>query len=100
MIDATVREPTAQSAGCRPVTRRRKVTDKRGHVHEIGVTVYGWKSMALSEAATRLPLAVTVMPIHEPEGLSRRALVIQARTNLAGWARLYKGVLDRGVGWD
>jgi hypothetical protein len=39
MIDATDLETTAQDEGCGQVTRTRKVTDKRGHVHEIEVTV-------------------------------------------------------------
>lgn len=51
------------------------------------------------EARTKIPLATTVVPIHEHEVLSRRALVTQARTNLAGFARLPKLVFDRGF-WD
>jgi hypothetical protein len=39
LIDATDLETTAQYEGCGHVTRKRKVTDKRGHVHEIEVTV-------------------------------------------------------------
>jgi hypothetical protein len=46
-----------------------------------------------------MPLAITVVPIREPEVLSMRALVTQARTNLAGFARLQKLVFDRGF-WD
>jgi hypothetical protein len=36
------------------------------------------------------------VPIHEHEVLSMRALVTQARTNLAGPTRLYKVVFDKG----
>jgi hypothetical protein len=39
IIAATDLETTAQYEGCGQVTRRRKVTDKRGKVHEIEVTV-------------------------------------------------------------
>jgi hypothetical protein len=74
----------------------RAITDKRGRVREIEVTVYGWKMIVLIDARTKIPLAVRVVPIQEHEGLSRRALVTQARTNLAGSARLHKVVLDRG----
>src|SRR5919109_646558 len=49
------------------------------------------------DARTKMPLAVTVVPIHAPAGLSRRALVPQARTNLAGWARLHTVVFARGL---
>jgi hypothetical protein len=41
-------------------------------------------------------LAATVVPIQEHETLSLQALVTQARTNLAGHARLHKVVFDRG----
>jgi hypothetical protein len=43
IVDATDLETTAQYEGCGQVTRKRKLTDKRGHVHEIAATVYGWK---------------------------------------------------------
>jgi hypothetical protein len=78
------------------VTRKRKLLDKHGKVHEIEVTVYGWKPIVLIEASTKIPLAVTVVPIHEHEVLSMRALVTQARTNLASYARLQKVVFDKG----
>ena len=72
------------------------LTDKHGKVREIEVTVYGWKVIGLIDAATKIPLAVQGVPIKEPEGLSLRALVTQARANLAGAARLHKVVFDRG----
>jgi Transposase DDE domain len=94
--DATDLETTAQYEGCGQVTRRRKVTDKRGKVHEIEVTVYGFKLIVLIDARTKIPLAGKVVPIHEHEVLSMRALVTQARTNLAGYARLHKVAFDTG----
>jgi hypothetical protein len=39
ILDATDLETTAQYEGCGHVTRKRQVTDKRGHIHEIEVTV-------------------------------------------------------------
>jgi hypothetical protein len=97
IVDATDLETTAQYEGCGQVTRKRKVTDKRGQVHEIEVTVYGFKLIVFIEARTKIPLAATVVPIQEHEVLSTRALVTQARTNLAGYARLHKVVFDRGL---
>ena len=82
--------------GCGQVTRKRSIKDKRGQEHEIEVTVYGWKVLFLIDAATKIPLAVKVGPIQEHEVLWMRALVTQARTNLAGAARLHKVVFDRG----
>ena len=96
IVDATDLETTAHYEGCGQVTRQRKITDKRGHVQEIEVTVYGWKLIVLIEARTKIPLAATVVPIQEHETRSLRALVTQARTNLAGPARLHKVVFDKG----
>jgi hypothetical protein len=96
IIDATDLETTAQYEGCGQVTRTRQITDKRGKVHELEVTVYGWKLMVLIDARTKIPLAGKVVPIHEHEVLSMRALVTQARTNLASYARLHKVVFDKG----
>ena len=81
------------------MTRKRKITDKRGQVHEIEVTVYGWKLIVLIEARTTIPLAATVDPIQEHETLSLRALTTQARTNLASPAHLHKVVFDKRF-WD
>lgn len=96
IVDATDLETTAQYEGCGQVTRTRKITDKRGHVHAIEVTVYGWKLIVLIEARTKIPLAAKVVPIQEHETLSLRALVTQARTKLAGHTRLHKVVFDKG----
>jgi hypothetical protein len=96
IVDGTDLETTAQYEGCGQVTRKRKITDKRGKVHEIEVTVYGWKLIVLIEAQTKIPLAAKVVPIQEHETLSLRALVTQARTNLAGYAHLHKVVFDKG----
>jgi hypothetical protein len=60
------------------------------------VTVDGWKPIVLIDAATKLPLAVQGVPIQEHAGLSRRALVPQARTHLTGHTWLHQVVCDRG----
>jgi hypothetical protein len=39
LVDATALETTPQYEGCGQVTRKRRITDKRGQVHEIEVTV-------------------------------------------------------------
>jgi hypothetical protein len=96
IVDATDLNTTAQYEGCGHVTRKRQMTDTRGQVHEIEVTVYGWKVIVLIEARTKMPLAGKVVPINAHEVLSMRALVTQARTHVAGHARLHKGVFDRG----
>jgi hypothetical protein len=105
MVAATDLETTAAYEGCGQVTRKRKITDKHGNVREMEVTVYGWKPIVMIDARTKIPLAVTVVPIHEHEVRSMRALVTQARTNLAGFTQLHQVVFDRGfwagagLGW-
>jgi hypothetical protein len=96
IADGTDLETTAQYEGCGQVTRKREMTDKRGNVHEIEVTVDGWTLIVLIEAQPKIPLAATVGPIQEHETLSLRALVTQARTNLAGSAHLHKVGFDKG----
>jgi Transposase DDE domain len=99
IADGTDLETTERYQGCGQTTRQRRVEDKWGRVQEIEVTVYGWKLIVLIDARTKLPLAAQVVPIQEHETLSLRALVTQARTNLAGYARLHKVVFDKGF-WD
>jgi hypothetical protein len=99
LIEATELETTAPYEGYGQGTRRRKITDKHGHVHEIEVTVSGWTLIVLIEVHPKIPLAARVVPIQEHETLSLRALVTQARTNLASYARLHKVVFEKGF-WD
>jgi hypothetical protein len=49
------------------VTRKVRIEAKQGRVHEIEVTVYGWKVLWLIDAATKMPLAVKVGKIQEHE---------------------------------
>jgi hypothetical protein len=96
IADGTDLETTERYTGCGQVTRKVRIEDKRGKVHEIEVTVYGWKVLLLIDAATKIPLAVKVGQIQEHEALWTRALVTQARLNLQGYARLHKVIFDRG----
>jgi hypothetical protein len=96
IADGTDLETTDRYRDCGQVTRKVRIEDKQGRVHEIEVTVYGWKVLLLIEAATKIPLAVKVGKIQEHETHWTRALVTQARANLAGHARLQKVVFDKG----
>lgn len=84
IADGTDLETTKHYTGCGQVTRKRRIEAKQGRVHEIDVTVYGWKVLLLIDAATKIPLAVKVGQIQEHEALWTRALVTQARLNLQG----------------
>jgi DDE family transposase len=96
IADGTDLKTTACYRGCGQVTRKVHIEDTQGRVHEVEVTVYGWKVLLLIDAATKIPLAVKVGKIHEHEALWTRALVTQARLNLAGDARLHRVVFDKG----
>ena len=96
IADGTDLETTERSTGCGQVTRQVRIEDKRGRVHEIEVTVYGWKVLLLIDAATKIPLAVKVGKIEAHESHWMRALITQARMHLAGAARLHQVVFDRG----
>ena len=97
MVDGTDLETTAQSEACGQVSRLRKRTDTPGQGRAIEVTVSGGKVSMLSDTLTKIPLAVKVVKIHEPEGLDLRALVTQARTHLTGDARRHQVVCARGL---
>ena len=63
IVEATDLETTEHDEGRGQVTRKQKITDKRGRVHEIEVTVYGWQLIVLIDARTKIPWAATVVPI-------------------------------------
>jgi hypothetical protein len=96
IADGTDLETTERYTGCGQVTRKVRIEDKCGRMHTIEVTVYGWKVLLLIDAATKIPLAVKVGQIEEHETHWTRALVTQARANLAGSARRHKVVFDKG----
>jgi hypothetical protein len=96
VVDGTDLETTARYQGCGQVTRKVRIEDTQGRVHAIEVTVYGWKVLLLIDAATKIPLAVKIGKIQEHETHWTRALVTQARANLAGYAHLQKIVFDKG----
>jgi hypothetical protein len=96
IADGTDLETPEHDTGCGQVTRMVRRADTRGRMHEIEGTGYGWKVLLLIEAATKMPLAVTVGQIQEHETHWTRALVTQARLNLQGYARLHKVVFDKG----
>jgi Transposase DDE domain len=97
IADGTDLETTERYTGCGQVTRKRRIEDNGGRMHEIAVTVYGWKVLLLIDAETKIPLAVKVGQIQEHEALWTRALVTQARLNVQGYARLHKVIFDKGL---
>jgi hypothetical protein len=99
IADGTDLETTERYTGCGQVTRKVRIEDTWGQVHEIAVPVYGWTVLLVRDAATKIPLAVKLGKIQAHETHWTRALVTQARANLAGCARLHKRIFDQGL-WD
>jgi hypothetical protein len=91
-------ETTARDRGCGQATRKVRLADKHGQRPDLEVTGYGWKVLLLSEAVTKMPLAVQGGQRQEHEALWARALVTQARMKLAGEARLARVAFDKGFG--
>jgi len=75
IADGTDLDTTERDTGCGQVTRQVRLEDQRGRVHAIDVTVSGGNVLLVIDAATKIPLAVTVAPIQEHEALWTRALV-------------------------
>jgi Transposase DDE domain len=96
IADGTDLDTTEHYTGCRHVTRKVRIEDKQGRMHEIEVIVYGWKVLLVIDAVTKIPLAVKVGQIQEHEALWTQALVTQARLNLQGYARLHQVIFDKG----
>jgi hypothetical protein len=99
LVAGTDLETTERYTGCGQVTRQRRIEDTRGQAHAIEVTVYGGNVLRLIDASPKIPLAVKVGQIQAHETHGTRALVTQARANLAGHTRLQKVVFERGF-WD
>ena len=60
------------------------------------MTIYGWKGLLLSDAATKMPRAVNVGKIDEHESEWARALI--TRAHWASPAHLYKASFDNRTG--
>ena len=102
VLDATDDEatPTYQTDDGRPVPRvvREKRPEVRAnrHAQKVEVTVYGWKLWIVWEPQSKIPLALTIDDINEPDNKHAYAVLAQARKNVAGYATLRSVALDRG----
>jgi hypothetical protein len=60
MADGTDLETSERYTGRGQVTRTAHREAKRGRMHALEVTAYGWKALLLLDAATKMPSAVKV----------------------------------------
>ena len=98
--DATDYETTNQFKGRGKVTRDRKVEArgyrKNGELRAVRVTVYGWKTWAIYELNTGIPLAIKIDTIEKPDNLHVLAVLEQAKENVGPKSTIRSLVVDRG----
>ena len=102
VLDTTDDEatPKYQTDDGRPVPHvvREKRPEVRAnrHAKKVEVTVYGWKLWIVWEAQSKIPLALAIDDINEPDNKHAYAVLAQARKNVEGYASLRSVALDRG----
>jgi hypothetical protein len=81
-----------------PRVRREKRPDVRAnrHAKKAEVTVYGWKIWIIWEPQSKMPLAIAVDGINEPDNKHAHAVLQKAQRNVEGHARIRSVALDRG----
>lgn len=96
-LDGSKLPTTKRYAGRGCLAEEHTATEK-GTKRKVTVVrhVFGWKVLVLIDVHTRLPLAMTVVPIQAYEGAWLLPLVKQAQANLAGYGRITTVVIDRG----
>lgn len=102
VLDATDDEATPRYAtdDGRPVPHvaRDKRPDVRAnrHARKVEVTVWGWKVWVVWEPVSKVPLAIAIDGINEPDNKHALAVLRQARDNVRGYATIRSVALDRG----
>jgi hypothetical protein len=81
-----------------PFVRREKRPDVRynRHAKKIEVRVWGWKLWVVWEPQAKVPLALAIDGINEPDNKHAYAVLRQAQANVAGYATIRSVALDRG----
>lgn len=81
-----------------PSVTREKRPDVRANrnARKVDVTVFGWKLWIVWEATSKIPLALGIDGINEPDNKHALSVLLQARDNVRGHATLRSVALDRG----
>ncbi len=81
-----------------PHVTREKRPDVRAnrHAQKVEVTVYGWKIWIVWEPVSKIPLAMVIDGINEPDNKHALAVLKQANANIKDHATLRSVALDRG----
>ena len=102
VLDGTDNEatPTYQTDDGRavPHVTREKRPDVRAnrHAKKVKVQVFGWKVWVVWDPASKIPLALAIDGINEPDNKHVLAVLKIASENIAGYARIRSVALDRG----
>ena len=101
-LDATDDEatPNYQTDDGREVPHvvRKKRPDVRynRHAQKVEVRAWGWKVWVVWEPQAKVPLALAIDGINEPDNKHAYAVLMQAQANVAGHATIRSVALDRG----
>ena len=102
VLDTTDNEATPKyktdGGGPVPSVTRDKRPDVRanGHATKVKVTVWGWKVWLVFDPVSKIPLALCIDGINEPDNKHAYSVLMQAKKNLEGYAQLRSVALDRG----
>ena len=102
ILDATDDEATPKyktdDGRAVPHVTRAKRPDVRANRHatKVDVTVFGWKIWIVWEPVSKIPLAIRIDGINEPDNKHAYEVLAQARTNVEGFSKLRSAALDRG----
>jgi hypothetical protein len=102
VLDATDDEATPKYATDDgrpvPVVTREKRPDVRAnrHAKKVEVSVWGWKVWIIWESQAKIPLAIVIDGINEPDNKHAYSVLRQAQENVAGHAIIRSVALDRG----
>lgn len=81
-----------------PHVMRKKRPDVRAnrHAKKIETTVWGWKVWVVWEPSAKVPLAIAIDGINEPDNLHAYSVLQQAKANVKDYATIRSVALDRG----
>ena len=81
-----------------PSVMRKKRPDVRAnrHAKKVEVRVFGWKLWLVWEPVSKIPLALAIDGINEPDNKHALAVIEQAKRNVEGYATIRSVALDRG----
>ena len=95
--EATPKYQTDDSDEVPRVTREKRPDVRfNRHAQKVKTTVWGWKIWVVWEPVSKIPLAIRIDGINEPDNKHAYDVLAQAGKNVAGHATIRSVALDRG----